>query len=70
MLQIFPGSGDIPAFPVGTERRVEAYGEALKVILKMAERIPGNDGSDAAVKENASQKLKRFIALNHTAKES
>ena len=56
--------------PVGTERRVEAYGEALQVILKMAERIPGNDGSDAAVKENASQKLKRFIALNHTAKES
>ena len=56
--------------PVGTERRVKAYGEALQAISKMAERIPGNDGSDAAVKENASQKLKRFIALNHTAKES
>ena len=56
--------------PVGTERRVKAYGEALREIVRMAERIPGNDGSDAAVKENASQKLKRFIALNHTAKES
>ncbi len=56
--------------PVGTERRVKAYGEALQAISKMAERIPGNDGSDAAVKDNASQKLQRFIALNHTAKES
>ncbi len=56
--------------PVGTERRVEVYGEALQVISKMAERIPGNDGSDAAVKENASQKLQRFTALNHISKES
>ncbi len=56
--------------PVGTERRVKAYGEALREIVRMAERILGNDGSDAAVKENASQKLQRFIALNHTAKES
>lgn len=56
--------------PVGTERRVKAYREALREIVRMAERIPGNDESNAAVKENASQKLKRFIALNHTAKES
>lgn len=56
--------------PVGTEIRVEAYGEALQVILRMAERIPGDDGSEAAVRENASQKLKRFMALNHIAEES
>ena len=51
--------------PVGTESRVEAYGEALQEIQRMAQRIPGNDGSEAAVRENASHKLQRFLALNH-----
>ena len=56
--------------PVGTDVRVDAYGEALQEIVRMADRIPGRDGSEAAVKENASQKLQRFMALNHIAKES
>ena len=56
--------------PVGTEARVDAYGEALQEIVRMSERIPGKDGSEAAVKENASQKLQRFMALNHIAKDS
>ena len=56
--------------PVGTEALVDAYGEALQEIVHMAERISGKDGSEAAVKGNASQKLQRFIALNHLAKES
>lgn len=50
--------------PVGTERRVEAYGKALREIVRMAQRIPGQDGSEAAVRENAVQKLDRFMALN------
>ena len=56
--------------PVGTEMRVKTYGEALQVIVSMAERILGDDGSEAAVRENASQKLQRFMALNHIIKES
>lgn len=55
---------------MGTEALVDAYGEALQEIVHMAERISGKDGSEAAVKGNASQKLQRFIALNHLAKES
>ena len=54
---------------MGTEARVDAYGEALQEIVRMSERIPGKDGSEAAVKENASQKLQRFMALNHIAKD-
>ena len=56
--------------PVGTEKRVDAYGAALREIVRMAQRIPGDDGSEAAVKENASQKLQRFTALNLLSKES
>lgn len=51
--------------PVGTESRVEVYGKALREIVRMARRIPGDDGSEAAVRENAVQKLERFEALNH-----
>ncbi len=56
--------------PVGKEKRVEAYGAALQEIVRMAQRIPGEEGSEAAVKENASQKLQRFWDLNHLSKES
>ena len=50
--------------PVGTEKRVEAYGEALQAIVRMAQRIPGDNESEAAVRDNAAQKLDRFMALN------
>ena len=68
--QLYPDSTSIRLRRAHLMISKEQYGEALQVISKMAERIPGNDGSDAAVKDNASQKLQRFIALNHTAKES
>ena len=56
--------------PVGMEKRVDAYGAALREIVRMAQRIPGDDGSEAAVKENASEKRQRFTALNLLSKES
>ena len=52
------------------ETRKEKYRKYREEIVHMAERISGKDGSEAAVKGNASQKLQRFIALNHLAKES
>lgn len=50
--------------PVGAEPRVLAYGDALRAVSRMAERIPETGESEAAVKRNAAQKLERFEALN------
>ena len=50
--------------PVGTEPRIAAYGDALREVLRMAERIPDTGESETAVKQNAAQKLERFETLN------
>ena len=50
--------------PVGKEPFIQAYGQALQEIVYMAQRIPDTGGSEAAVRQNAAQKLERFKALN------
>ncbi|MBR1567262.1 MAG: hypothetical protein IJ649_10950 [Oscillospiraceae bacterium] len=52
-------------FPVGAEPRVLAYGDALREVLRMAERIPETGESEKAVKNNAVKMLERFENMNH-----
>ena len=48
-------------FPVGAPRDIAAaYESALSEVVRMADRIPEDDDSKIAVKQNARERLLRF----------